>query len=168
MIHMIGLLPVDQLNIDRYALRSYKQASEDDDFSIGWPRSKVAGARVARIKFMGVWDTVASVVVPRRDKIVPQLLSLPYTRRNPSVQVFRHALAIDQRRRMLGLNHWLEPQTFVSNPFASSAVPVQQDIKQVWFAGVHADIGGGYPEAESGLAKFPLDWMIREAAAAWA
>ena len=165
MIHMIGLLPVDQLNIDRYALRSYKQASEDDDFSIGWHFSKVAGARVARIKFMGVWDTVASVVVPRRDQIVPQLLSLPYTRRNPSVQVFRHALAIDERRRMFRLNHWLEPQTFVRNPFASSAVPVQQDIKQVWFAGVHADIGGGYPEAESGLAKFPLDWMIREAAA---
>jgi hypothetical protein len=33
----------------------------------------------------------------------------------------------------------------------------------VWFAGVHADIGGGYPERESGLSKYPLLWMIDEA-----
>jgi len=38
-----------------------------------------------------------------------------------------------------------------------------QDIRQVWFAGVHSDIGGGYPEAESHLAKYPLIWMIEQA-----
>jgi uncharacterized protein (DUF2235 family) len=165
MVHLLGLLPPDQLNIADYALRSYKQASDEDDFSIAWHFSKVAGAREARIKFLGVWDTVASVLVPRRDRIIPQLLTLPYTRRNPSVAVFRHAMAIDERRRMFSLNRWQEPQPFVLNPFDKSAAPVAQDIRQVWFAGVHKDIGGGYPEEESGLAKFPLDWMIREAAA---
>ena len=163
MIHMIGLLPPDQLNIADYALRSYKQASDDDDFGIAWHFSKVSGARAARIRFLGVWDTVASVLVPRRDRIVPQLLTLPHTRRNPSVEVFRHAMAIDERRRMFRLNRWIEPQPFVLNPFDKSAPQVQQNIKQVWFAGVHADIGGGYPEAESQLAKFPLHWMICEA-----
>jgi len=39
---------------------------------------------------------------------------------------------------------------------------VPQDVKEVWFPGVHADVGGGYAEAESGLAKLPLDWMIDE------
>jgi hypothetical protein len=38
-----------------------------------------------------------------------------------------------------------------------------QNIKQVWFAGVHSDVGGGYPEDESGLAKVALKWMIDEA-----
>jgi len=66
---------------------------------------------------------------------------------------------------MFRLNRWLEPQPFVKNPFDRSAPPTAQDIKQVWFAGVHADIGGGYPEEESGLAKIPLDWMVREAVA---
>jgi hypothetical protein len=42
---------------------------------------------------------------------------------------------------------------------------MQQDVKQARFAGVHPDVGGGYAEEESGLAKFPLDWMIREATA---
>jgi hypothetical protein len=74
-------------------------------------------------------------------------------------------MAIDERRRMYRLNQWIEPQPLVRNPFDRSAPPTQQDIKQVWFAGVHADVGGGYPEAESALAKFPLDWMISEATA---
>ena len=165
MIHLVGLLPCDQLNIANYALRSYKQASDEDNFSIAWHFSKVVGARVAPIKFLGVWDTVASVLVPRGDRIVPQLLTLPYTRRNPSVPVFRHAMAIDERRRMFVLNRWQEPQPFVLNPFNKSDLSVEQDIRQVWFAGVHGDVGGGYPEEESGLAKFPLDWMVREAAA---
>ena len=165
MIHLIGVLPPDQLNISDYALRSYKQVNDDGDFTLTWNFSKVVGARQARIKFVGVWDTVASVLVPRRDRIipVPQLLTLPYTRKNPSVQVFRHAIAIDERRRMFRLNRWIEPQTFVQNPFDKKTPPTAQDIKQVWFAGVHADVGGGYPEIESALAKFPLDWMIREA-----
>ena len=38
-----------------------------------------------------------------------------------------------------------------------------QNSKQVWFSGVHSDIGGGYPEKESGAAKITLQWMIDEA-----
>lgn len=163
MVHLIGILPLDQLNIADYALRSYKQVSDEGDFGIAWHFSKVSGAREVRIKFLGVWDTVASVLVPRRDRLVPQLLTLPFTRKNPSVEVFRHAMAIDERRRMFRLNRWIEPQSFVRNPFDKKTPAVQQDLKQVWFAGVHADVGGGYPEEESGLAKFPLDWMLREA-----
>ena len=37
--------------------------------------------------------------------------------------------------------------------------------KQVWFPGVHSDVGGGYPESESGLADLALDWMLSEAGA---
>jgi uncharacterized protein (DUF2235 family) len=38
-----------------------------------------------------------------------------------------------------------------------------QNIKQVWFPGVHCDVGGGYPEEESGLSKYALDWRLEEA-----
>lgn len=44
--------------------------------------------------------------------------------------------------------------------------PVEnQDVKNVWFAGVHSDVGGGYRPEESGLAKVAFEWMIREAKA---
>lgn len=105
------------------------------------------------------------MIVPRWDRGIPlpTLQTLPYTRTNPSVKVFRHAKAIDERRRMFRLNRWKEPQNFVANPFDKGQAVINQDIKQVWFAGVHADIGGGYPEEESGLSKFPLNWIIDEA-----
>jgi uncharacterized protein (DUF2235 family) len=49
------------------------------------------------------------------------------------------------------------------NRFSKTNNSEPQDAQQVWFAGVHADVGGGYPENESGLSKFPLLWMIDEA-----
>src|SRR5262249_30719934 len=75
----------------------------------------------------------------------------------------RQAIAIDERRRMFRLQPWKEPQTFMHNRFSATNNTEPQDALQVWFAGVHADIGGGYPEKESGLSKFPLLWMIEEA-----
>jgi uncharacterized protein (DUF2235 family) len=76
-IHMVGLLPPDQLNVSSYALTAYKRSSEANDFSIAWNFSRVVGGRQATIKFIGVWDTVASVLVPRPDRVVPSLLTLP-------------------------------------------------------------------------------------------
>lgn len=73
-------------------------------------------------------------------------------------------MAIDERRRMFRLNRWTPRQPFATNRFAEDP-PQVQGIKQVWFAGVHSDIGRGYPETESGLAKFPLTWMIDRAVA---
>src|SRR5260370_13050105 len=68
---------------------------------------------------------------------------------------------------------WFCEADFVFTPDASSEVGGRRrmqrlhrgpkDLKQVWFAGVHCDVGGGYPENESGLAKIALDWIMQEA-----
>lgn len=190
--HVIGKLPPDQLNLAGYAFSAYKRSSAqsrqeerkaerdpaaavgkvaddgaegfDEPLKAAWHFSRVAGGTPISFEFVGVWDTVASVIVPRRDNLLPDLQMLRYTRTNPSVKVFRHAIAIDERRRMFRLNHWTEPQVYRPNPY-QKASEVQQDIRQVWFAGVHADIGGGYPEAESALSKFPLHWLVEQAVA---
>jgi uncharacterized protein (DUF2235 family) len=161
-MHLIGLLRPDQLNYLGYAFTAYKQASTSG-LEAAWHFRRVVGGRVASIKFLGVWDTVASVIVPRADRFyLPSLETLPYTLQNPSVEVFRHAMAIDEFRRMFRLCAWKETQEFKPNHF-STLPPAIQDARQVWFAGCHSDIGGGYPENESGLSKFPLRWMIDEA-----
>lgn len=163
-IHLIGLLQPHQKNLFDYGLTAYKQSSDKNDLTISWRFQKITSSRRVPIKFIGVWDTVASVLVPRADRLfIPSLQTLPYTRMNPSVEVFRQAMAIDEKRRMFRLNQWKEPQKFIVSPFKKTATHLEQDSKQVWFAGVHSDIGGGYPEKESGLAKFPLGWMINEA-----
>jgi len=174
--HVMGLLPRDQLNLATYALSAYKRASSDsqkssdtderevksEQLAAAWDFSRVAGGRPIRIEFIGVWDTVASVIVPRKDQLLPNLQTLRFTRTNPSVHVFRQAIAIDERRRMFRLNRWIDPQPYQDNPF-DRASAVEQNIRQVWFAGVHSDVGGGYAEEESALSKYPLIWMIQQA-----
>jgi len=164
-LRLVGLLRPEQDNLADYAFTAYKQAAEKDSFTIAWRFQRVVGATEIPIRFIGVWDTVSSVIVPRPDRLyIPSLQTLPYTATNENVTVFRHALAIDERRTMFRANLWTQPQLFRPNRFDPEG-GTAQDIKQVWFAGVHADIGGGYPEGESAIAKFPLDWMIREAKA---
>jgi len=174
LIHVIGLLPPDQIDLMGYALTVYKKASEISHGSDGnsgnflndaWQFRRVAGGYLIPIEFVGVWDTVASVIVPRQDKFLFDLQTLVYTRTNSSVKKFRQAMSIDERRRMFRLNRWIDPQKYRPDPF-DAATAVDQDIRQVWFAGVHCDVGGGYPEAESGLSKYPLLWMIAQAKAA--
>lgn len=185
--HVIGVLPPDQLNLAGFALAAYKESSYDiakpdnrpgaggaftenatgddrqgDKLRAAWHFRRVAGGRLIPIEFIGVWDTVASVIVPRPDRLLPQLQFLRFTRTNPSVKAFRQAIAIDERRRMFRLNKWRDPQSYRPNPF-DAASGVKQDVHQMWFAGVHGDIGGGYPEVESALSKYPLKWMVDEA-----
>lgn len=108
-------------------------------------------ADLPMIRFIGVWDTVSSV------GWVENPLKLPFTANNPSIEVGRHAISIDERRAFFRTNLWrlrLAPEEF--GP---------KNLKQVWFAGVHSDIGGGYPENESGLSKIALEWMVQEARA---
>lgn len=182
-IHVMGLFRPDQMNVAGYAWASFKRSSASDQsratpeqarsaapakmsgLEEAWHFSRVIGGRPVSIEFIGVWDTVASVIVPRYEQLSFSLQTLRFTRTNPSVKVFRQAMAIDERRRMFRLNAWTEPQTYRPNPFRRES-DIAQDIRQVWFAGVHADIGGGYPEHESGLSKYPLAWMIEEAASA--
>lgn len=163
-IHMVGLLKPHQEHLSPYAFTAYKKTAVEEDFGIAWRVQEVLETDRITIRFMGCWDTVNSVIVPRPDRFyIPSLESLPYTNENPSVQVFRHAMAIDERRRMFRVSKWREPQKFKTNPFVKDEDAQEQDIKQVWFAGVHSDIGGGYAERESGAAKIPLAWMVDEA-----
>ncbi len=162
----IGLLAPHQLHLADYVLSAYRQVARTGDFKIARRIRETLDTKRVPVHFMGCWDTVASVLAPGMGPFgLPGLLTLPYTRKNPSVMAFRHALAIDERRRMYRANHWEHQQVFKSNPFVPQSKEQPQDISQVWFAGVHSDIGGGYPEPESAPAKYPLGWMIDEAEA---
>jgi uncharacterized protein (DUF2235 family) len=187
LIHKVGLISPEQVNLAGSGLIAYKQFSSDEApklraeaklltesgdaegplpqtaFDNAAQFARITSSRWPTIRFVGVWDTVASVIVPRADRFYwPSLEELAFTIANPSVQTFRQAISIDERRCMFRLKKWDDLQTFKHNRF-NDAHAEPQDILQVWFAGVHADIGGGYPEKESGLSKYPLLWMIDEA-----
>ncbi len=186
LIHKIGLIAPEQVNLAGSGQTAYKQFSSDnpksgraeeskkdkgdedgplaaDRYDQAAQYARILSTRWPTIRFVGVWDTVASVFVPRPDRLYwPSVEELAFTIANPSVKIFRQAISIDERRTMFRLKKWDEPQTFTPNRF-NDAHAAEQDIQQVWFAGVHSDIGGGYPEINSALSKYPLIWMMEEA-----
>ena len=165
-IYLIGLLREDQVNFAGYALKAYKKASEENNFEIAYQFQRVVTPQRVPIKFVGVWDTVSSVIVPGRlpfSKL--RLEELPYTSHNPAVRTFRHAIAIDEFRRMFRIKRWRERQTFKPNPHSQAKSFPAQDARQIWFAGCHSDVGGGFDEEKSALSKFPLLWMLEQAKA---
>jgi uncharacterized protein (DUF2235 family) len=104
------------------------------------------------IHFLGLWDTVAAYGLPideLTEAVDRWVWPMSFRDRSllDNVQCARHALALDDERR-----------TFFPIPWN----PAPEKLQQVWFAGVHANVGGGYPD--DSLAHVPLCWMIEEAA----
>jgi uncharacterized protein (DUF2235 family) len=141
LLYMFGLASRGNDAVVRYVVRMLSQ-KDRSKFAIA-PQFRDTFSRNCVPHFIGVWDTVSSV------GLLYNPIKIPYTANNPAIQIGRHAISIDERRVFFRQNLWHE------NP--------GQGIRQVWFAGVHSDIGGGYAEPESGLAKITLEWMLREA-----
>jgi uncharacterized protein (DUF2235 family) len=87
------------------------------------------------VEMLGVWDTVKTTTDEDfNDNKLPKCVVKGY-----------HAMAIDEKRKFFPVLKW------------NSEVRVNQ----MWFSGVHSDVGGGY--SESGLSDIALQWMIDRA-----
>jgi uncharacterized protein (DUF2235 family) len=107
----------------------------------------------AQIEFLGVWDTVKSVGWLNWKAKIEQT-RWPFTARITNVRVARHAMSIDERRR-----------TFPVYRFDGRAVGESEGrYKEAWFAGIHSDVGGQYPD-DHRLSDVAFDWMVAEARA---
>ncbi|MEO0438750.1 MAG: DUF2235 domain-containing protein [Pseudomonadota bacterium] len=109
--------------------------------------------RSRKVHFVGVWDTVGSLGVPfgwlglldRKDEFYD-------TKMGNNVVHARHAVAIDEQREDFAPTLWNKVNGV--------------DLKQVWFSGVHSDVGGSYPPdkiTNTVASDTPLAWMISEA-----
>jgi len=104
----------------------------------------------ADIKSVAVWDTVGSMGIPVYEKDMRfDMFRFADTSLSPRVEHGFHAMAIDELRIDFPVTRWDE----------------RKGIAQVWFPGAHADVGGGYPKAESGLSDIALTWMTEQLAA---
>jgi hypothetical protein len=111
------------------------------------------GGNAVAIHFLGVWDTVGALGIPDDMALLNLLDNLQDhtfhdTRLGQHIVHARHAVAIDEMRATFQPTLWISP-----NP----------EHRQLWFPGVHSDVGGGYREC--GLADGALKWMMEEAAA---
>lgn len=142
MLYKVGLLTQGNEELIPFAWDMF-QREHDPKLYRGFQKTF---CRAVRVHFLGLWDTVSSIGWAW----APQ--HLQFTENNPAVDVVRHAVSLDERRSY-----------FVQNLWGTQA---PTDIDQVWFPGVHCDVGGGYPESESGLSAIALQWMAGEAEAA--
>lgn len=163
LLHMYGLIRPGNEPLVPYAIRmmmgiNRAQTRNDEDatqayFQLADEFKSMMCTVNCKPHFVGVWDTVNSV------GWVENPLKLPFTAYNPDIEIGRHAISIDEHRAFFRTNLWRPPEN-------AAAAFGPKDVKQVWFAGVHCDVGGGYAETESGLSKIALDWMLQEAKAA--
>ncbi|MDB5677116.1 DUF2235 domain-containing protein [Sphingomonas bacterium] len=115
------------------------------------------------IEYVGLWDTVSAYGGPIAELtraidnwIFP--LSMPNYALAKEVQSARHALSIDDERDSFHPLLWDEVAE--KRLVDAEEVPAGR-IQQVWFAGMHADVGGGYPDES--LSYVSLAWIIEGA-----
>lgn len=104
---------------------------------------------ISPIEFVGAWDTVGALGIPvpfwgtlgERDFLFHD------TEPSKIIRHARHAVAIDEVREDFTPTLW-SPKPEI-------------DLRQVWFAGVHSNVGGSYPDR--GLSDHALQWIVREA-----
>lgn len=154
----VGLLLADRLQDVERAYEIYESGEDPAQTELADFLEKLTGVRAVTpdseyylpMHFLGVWDTVASLGLPSR----MAWLTAPFTEYHqveipPSVMTARHALALHELRGLFEPLLW--------KPGA------HRDLKQVWFAGAHADVGGGYEAGQTGLSDIALRWMTEEA-----
>ncbi len=116
------------------------------------------GMECPKIKMLGVWDTVGSLGIPALwggvDTVQYGFLS---TDLHANVTNAYQAVAIDEQRKQFPPALW------------TSACGEGQTLEQVWFTGVHCDVGGGYAPGENDngtlLSDITLAWMASKAQA---
>ncbi|MFE5687002.1 phospholipase effector Tle1 domain-containing protein [Streptomyces sp. NPDC056512] len=97
------------------------------------------------VAYLGVWDTVKTAGVLRLSS-----LRWPHTRRLPDAACIRHALSLYEKQR-----------PFLEFPVTPRSDSLRDTGQEVWFAGMHSDVGGTFPykNGESLLSMITLKWI---------
>jgi len=178
-IPLVSRLFKNQSGMFKDAAQYMELFAEHDHDSVMQDATAPVCGNTLKVEFVGVFDTVSSYLsiwwfplgiaifalmhfVLQIDNILgiplwPFLLLtvgavlfrwLPYTASMPNASYVRHAVALDEYRAFFPSNH-------VSG--------TSSNHKEVWFSGVHTDVGGGRPKNKSQLAMVSLRWMLGEA-----
>lgn len=139
-----------QLYRDRTAL-----TSPDSDLMKAFKRSYGIDKRDTPIQLLGVWDTVGALGIPLWwFKWFNKKYMFHDVKLSSQIKNAYHALAIDEQRNIF------EPALWEVNESSINELNPQK-CEQVWFPGVHSNVGGGY--CDTGLSDTALLWMVEKA-----
>ena len=155
LINNCGIIKRTDASLIRQAFDHYKKPGKDyapaGKASQQFRQTHAHPSR--KVHFVGVWDTVGAMGIPLSFLgLFDDSDEFYDTKIGRNVKTARHAMAIDEHRSDFEPTLW-QPRKGM-------------DLKQVWFAGAHSDVGGSYKPDTDGslLSDAPLLWMIKEAA----
>jgi uncharacterized protein (DUF2235 family) len=148
MIRRCGILRRDKVKSYPEAKALYRSGVRSADPRAQQFRKDNAIEDDTPIRCVGVWDTVGALGIPIGvfKNINAKEYQFHDTALSGAVKFAFHALSVDERRRPFTPTLW------------DTAPAPGQTVQQAWFAGVHSDVGGGYPE--HGLSDDALLWMM--------
>ena len=156
---MIAGFGVPTVNMDNETVRKIFAAYRETDPG----RRKIAkadlketyGLQTVTVEMIGVWDTVGSLGIPGIffNLFNQKEYGFLDTSIHECIQHGYHAVSIDERRAQFKPTLWTNPD--------GSALVNNAQVEQVWFPGVHCDVGGSY--AEDKLSEITLSWMLQKA-----
>lgn len=154
LIRNCGIMQPGYLHLVNEAYSLYRDRTDlthpDSDLMKAFKKS-YAIEDETMIKFLGVWDTVGALGIPVRwFDWWNRRYQFHDVKLGRQIKYAYHALALDERRKVFSPALW---------EMSSDVNP--QTCEQVWFPGVHSNVGGGY--ADSGLSDIALKWMIDKA-----
>jgi uncharacterized protein (DUF2235 family) len=158
---MIALFGVPNKNLDNQTVRSifcaYRLTDHGQRIAAKTALAAQYGLTDAHVRMVGVWDTVGALGIPGHlfgnfDQAKYGFLD---TTLSPCIESAYHAISIDERRASFLPTLWT----------GADCAPRANDsqLQQVWFPGVHCDVGGSY--AENQLSNITLRWMVDNAKA---
>jgi len=157
-VFRVGTLLASKVHLVEAAYAVYESGQDPDDTLLANFLQGVADVKMLQhpddpaampLHFVGLWDTVAALGLPERIPIFTADRTERHQTTPPlNVLAARHALALHEMRADYTPAIW--------------AADGHPNLQQVWFAGAHADVGGGFKLDESGLSNFALQWMARE------
>lgn len=150
LVRNAGILRPEHKDLIGRAYAMYRNKEKPDAPSAVAFRRQYAYADTTPIRFIGVWDTVGALGVPDLGlpglKWLNQRWEFHDTTLSSRVQSAFQALAIDEARR-----------PFMPTLWDAQPTATDQQLEQVWFSGVHCDVGGGYKEGE--LSDLSFYWI---------
>jgi uncharacterized protein (DUF2235 family) len=170
-LQAVGLLRCEHCTPENEAMAwAYYRTPPGDRLSGEWAKFRkpldasgdtlVHDDRYMRVRLLGVFDTVGALGIPENvfRKINQAKYGFHDTEVNSLVDIRLHAVALDEPRHAFGPTLWTKPKFKVTDPDKSPT-------EQVWFAGAHSDVGGGYVNwtipKTFGLSTLPLAWMLQ-------
>ena len=156
---MIALFGVPTTNLDNQTVKRvfdvYRITDPVAQKAAKEPLTSEYGLTDVDVRMLGVWDTVGALGIPGHlfsdfDQAKYGFLD---TTLSPCIKSAFHALSIDERRGSFLPTLWTNPE---GTPRANDA-----QLEQVWFPGVHCDVGGSYVESQ--LSNITLRWMLDNA-----